>query len=397
MTFITDIVFTNVLESQISAIKEMAMLSAKVEGAASLTWGLPSFRTPEYIREGVKQALDYDVDAGKYTLPDGLYELRELVVEKHKARTGIQLDADANIMISAGNMQGLNTLFHTMLDPGDEIILTDPCFASHIQQINLFSGVPVYWPLDENNNWSLNIELLPDLITDKTQAIVLVSPSNPTGKIFSEDALIRVGEIARQHNILIILDDPYSEFLYDNRDKYFNLASVEKYKEHIVYLYSFSKSYAMSGWRLSYMVMPAELKHEALKVHDATMICAPRISQLAGIVALSQPSDHKQVFEGVLQGRRNLICQRLENVPHVFSKQKPEGAYYVFPEIVAEHTDSKAFAIDLLNRARVTVTPGSAFGPSGEHHVRMAYCVDEDTINLAFDRIEKHFNEKEVI
>jgi aminotransferase len=269
MTFITDIVSTNVHQTSISAIKDMAMLSARVEGAASLAWGLPSFRTPEYIRQGVKQYLNEDFDAGKYTLPDGLPELRDLVVSEHKAKTGIDVDADDNVMISAGNMQALNTLFHTILDSGDEIILTDPCFASHIQQVNLFSGKPVYWPLDEKNNWSLDIDLLPDLISDKTQAIVLVSPSNPTGKIFSKDELIRVGEIARLHNILIIIDDPYSEFVYDNRDKYFNLASVEALKEHIVYLYSFSKSYAMSGWRLAYMVMPAELKREALKVHDA--------------------------------------------------------------------------------------------------------------------------------
>jgi aminotransferase len=391
MTFITDIVSTNVLEARISAIKDMAMLSARVEGAASLAWGLPSFRTPEYIRRGVKQYLDEDLDAGKYTLPDGLPELRELVVAKHKAKTGIDVDADENVMITAGNMQGLNTLFHTMLDPGDEIILTDPCFASHIQQINLFLGKVVHWPLDENYNWSLDIDLLPELITDKTQAIVLVSPSNPTGKIFSKDKLIRVGEIAKRHNILVIIDDPYSDFVYDNRNKYFNLASVEEFREQIFYLYSFSKSYAMSGWRLAYMVMPTELKREALKVHDATMICAPRISQLAGIVALSQPSGHKQEFETILHSRRELICQRLDNIPHVFTSKKPEGAYYIFPKITTAHTNSKEFSIDLLNNAKVTVTPGSAFGPSGEHHVRMAYCVDEDTINLAFDRIEKYY------
>ena len=391
MTFITDIVSTNVHESSVSGIKEMTMLSAKVEGAALLTWGLPSFRTPEYIRRGVKEYLDNDLQAGKYTLPDGLPQLRKLATEKYKADTGIDVDADENVMISAGNMQGLNTLFHTMLDPGDEIILTDPCFASHIQQINLFSGKPVYWPLDEDNDWALDVDLLPDLITDKTQAIVLVSPSNPTGKIFSREELIRVGKIAKQHNILIIIDDPYSDFVYENREKYFNLASVEEFKKHIVYLYSFSKSYAMGGWRLSYMVMPAELKREAIKVHDATMICAPRISQLAGIVALSQPSNHKQEFESILADRRRLIEQRLDNVPHVFSNQKPEGAYYVFPKIIAAHTNSKEFSIDLLNNAKVAVTPGSAFGPSGEHHVRIAYCVDEDTINLAFDRIEKYF------
>jgi len=393
MTFITDIVSRYVHDAEISAIKDMAMRSAAIEGVASLTWGLPSFQTPEYIRESIKQSLDDNIDAGKYTLPDGLLELRELVARIHQQKTGVSVDAVRHVMIGAGNMQGLNTLFHTLLDPGDEIILTDPCFASHIQQIKLFNGVPVYWPLNEHNNWSLDVETLPSLITRKTQAIILVSPSNPTGKIFTKADLIRVAEIARQHNILIIIDDPYSDFLYENRDKYFNLATLEEYKSHIVYLYSFSKSYAMSGWRLCYMIMPEELKYEALKVHDATMICAPAISQLAGMAALSEESDHKQVFEHELKLRRDLIIERLDNVAHVFKGKKPEGAYYVFPEITIEHTQSKNFAIELLNNARVAVTPGSAFGPSGEHHVRMAYCVDEATINLAFDRIEKYFPE----
>lgn len=391
MSFITDIVNRNVHESDVSAIKEMAMLSAGVQGAVSLAWGLPSFRTPQYIRTGIKDILDTDEQAGKYTLPDGLPELRQQVVKTHRQKTGVTVDADKHVMIGAGNMQSLNTLFHTMLDPCDEIILTDPCFASHIQQIKVFNGVPVYWPLNEDNNWALDIEKLPSLITEKTQAIVLVSPSNPSGKIFTKDELIKVGEIARAHNIFVIIDDPYSDFVYENTDKYFNLASVEAFREHVIYLYSFSKSYAMSGWRLSYMIVPEELKHEAIKVHDATMICAPRISQLAGIIALSQPSDHKQTFQKALLSRRNLIEDRLSRVSHVFQCQKPEGAYYVFPKIVAAHKNSKEFSLDLLFNAKVTVTPGSAFGPSGEHHVRMAYCVDEDTINMAFDRIEAYF------
>lgn len=368
------------------------MLSSRIPDAANLSWGLPSFRTPDYIREGIKQVLDDDVLAGKYTLPDGLIGLREQVVTTHYEKTGVKLDADRHVMIGAGNMQSLNTMFHTMLDPGDEIILTDPCFASHIQQIHLFEGVPVYWPLDESNGWTLDIDLLPSLITEKTQAIVLVSPSNPTGKIFTEQELRQVGEIAKQHNIFVIVDDPYSDFIYENSDKYFNLASVASLQEHIVYMYSFSKSYAMSGWRLSYMVMPEELKRQAMKVHDATMICAPRISQLAGIIALRDETTHKQEFVKVLQGRRTLIDQRIKKLPHVFSSQSPEGAYYIFPKIVADHTDSRQFAIDLLNNTHVAVTPGSAFGPSGESHVRMAYCVDEDTINLAFDRMQQYFS-----
>jgi aspartate/methionine/tyrosine aminotransferase len=393
MTFISQIISRNVHEASVSAIKEMAMLSAQKDNAISLAWGLPSFRTPEYIREGVKHVLDTDMDAGKYTQPDGLYELRSLAADHYRAHTGISVDTDKNIMINAGNMQGLNTLFHTMLDPGDEIILTDPCFASHIHQINLFWGKPVYWQLNEDRGWSLDIEKLPELITNKTQAIVLVSPSNPTGKIFSKEDLVRVGKIARQHNILIIIDDPYSHFVYEHDNNYFNLASIEELRNHLVYLYSFSKSYAMGGWRLSYSVMPEELKREAMKVHDATMICAPRISQLAGITALEQPSDHIHEFSSILGQRKQLICERLDAVPQVFSYQKPEGAYYVFPRIKVPHTNSREFAIELLNTAGVAVTPGSAFGPSGEHHVRLAYCVEEDKINRAFDRIENRYSD----
>jgi aspartate/methionine/tyrosine aminotransferase len=379
----------------VSAIKDMAMRSARVEDAASLTWGLPSFRTPEYIRRAVERELEADPEIGKYALPDGLPELRRLVAAERSA-TGPDIDRphidpDDNVMITAGNMQGMNALLHVFIDPGDEIIVTDPGFASHFQQIRLCGGKPVFWQLDEAAGWRLDLEALPRLITERTKGIVLVTPSNPTGKIFSEDELRRIGEIARDANLLIILDDPYSHFLYENRERFFDLASVAELADHIAYLFTFSKTYAMSGWRLGYAVVPGFLKREMLKVHDATIICTPRISQVAGIAALEGPADHLAEFEAALAKRRRLICERLDALAHVFSYTKPEGAYYVFPRIIAEHTTAYDFAIRLLKEARVTVTPGSAFGPSGEHHVRMAYCVEEETIERAFDRLEAHF------
>jgi aspartate/methionine/tyrosine aminotransferase len=147
----------------------------------------------------------------------------------------------------------------------------------------------------------------------------------------------------------------------------------------------------MSGWRVGYMVVPEHLKRQAVKLHDLTMICAPRISQVAALAALNGEQSHLAGFETTLDRRRSLICERLDRVPHVFQYVRPEGAYYVFPRIVAEHRDSNEFSHRLLEEARVTVTPGSAFGPSGEHHVRMAYCVEDDVINTAFDRIEARF------
>jgi aspartate/methionine/tyrosine aminotransferase len=375
----------------LSAIMDMSLRAAREPGAVSLAWGLPSFRTPAHIRTAAQRALDTDAEIGKYTLGDGLPELRAAVAREHLAATGIAVDPDADVLITAGNMEGLNLLFHTLLDPGDGVIVTDPGFVSHIHQIELCGGRATSWRLDETRGWALDLDALPQLIDERTKAILLVTPSNPTGRIFTEQELRRVGEIARECELLVLLDDPYRHFTYENRARYFNLASVPELAGHVVYLFSFSKCHAMSGWRLGYIVGPANLKRELMKVHDATILCAPRVSQVAGLAALTGPREHLREFERALAARRDLICARLDRVRHVFDYQRPEGAYYVFPRIVTPHASSAEFADRLLRDAKVGVTPGSAFGPAGEHHVRMAFCVEENEIDLAFDRIEAAF------
>lgn len=367
------------------------MLSARVPDVASLAWGLPSFRTPHFIREAVKKSLDDDPDIGKYTLPDGLPEFRAAVAEEHERNTGVAVDADRNVMISAGNMQAVNAVLHAILDRDDEIILTDPGFASHFLQIRLCGGRPVCWPLDESRQWSLDVDSLPGLITRRTKAILLVSPSNPTGSVFGKEELLRVADIAAEHDLLILLDDPYSFLTYENAGNCFNLAAAARHRERIVYCFTFSKFCAMSGWRVGYMILPERIKKQVIKVHDATLICAPRISQLGGLAALRGDRAPVEEFKSILAARRRLICERLDRVGHVFEYVKPQGAYYVFPKIIIGHRDSLEFSLRLLNEAKVTVTPGAAFGQRGEHHVRMAFCVAEDVINTAFDRIEAHF------
>ena len=375
----------------ISAIKGMAMRAAAVPDVASLAWGLPSFQTPQHIREAAMVALRDDPDAGKYSLPDGLPPLREAIAQYHQTRTGINICPNRNVLVTAGNMQGVKALLDTILDAGDEVIVTDPCFASHLQQIRLAGGVPVFWPLQEVDRWAVNTSSLGDLVNCRTRAILLVTPCNPTGTIFAKEDLLRVAEIAKQRGLLVILDDPYGQFCFDEAQSYFDLSSVEDHFERIAYLFTFSKCHAMSGWRLGYVVLPEDLKRQMLKVHDATQICAPRPSQIAGLAALTGDQTHLTEFRDILAKRRQLICQRLDRLPHVFSYIRPQGAYYVFPRIQLPHANAEAFAIDLLGEAKVCVTPGSAFGPSGEHHVRMAYCVSEDEISKAFDRIETRF------
>ncbi len=231
------------------------MLSARVEDAASLTWGLPSFRTPEHIRAAAAFALENDTEVGKYALPNGLAELRTLAAARHREKTGREVDPECNVMITAGNMQGMHSLFRVLLEPGDEVILTDPGFASHIQQVLLCGAVPVSWPLDEDAGWALRIDDLEDRITPRTKAIVLVTPCNPTGTVFSKTDLLRLGALAEAHDLMVLIDDPYSEIIYERQEAFFNLASEARYSDRIAYLFTFSKIHAMSGWRVGYLVL----------------------------------------------------------------------------------------------------------------------------------------------
>ena len=375
----------------ISAIKDMALRSAKVEGAASLAWGLPSFPTPEPIRSAVTAGLAKDPRIGMYALPTGLPETRAAAAREHLRRTGREVDPERHVMITAGNMEGLNTLLQVLLDPGDEVILTDPGFVSHIQQVTFHGGVPAFWKMDEERGWQLDIDALPTLVGPRTKAMILVTPSNPTGRILTEELLRAAADIAVEHGLLVILDDPYSHFLFRNADRYFNLAAAPEYAENVAYLFTFSKSYAMSGWRAGYAVLPPTLRGEMVKIHDLTMICTPRISQVAATAALETEPAHLDEFRAVLDRRRGLICERLDRLAHVFQYAAPEGAYYVFPRVLHSRLNSVEFSYRLLDDIGVTVTPGSAFGPSGETHVRMAYCVEDDVINLAFDRMDRHF------
>ena len=375
----------------LSAIKEMAIRASRIEDVASLTWGLPSFQTPPHIREAVHRALREDTEVGKYTLPDGLPDLRRAVAEAHLRATGVEVSPDRNVVLTAGNMEGVKVVLDTILDPGDEVIIADPGFVSHIHQICSSGGVPVFWPLSERRGWAADTERLEAAITPRTRAILLVTPSNPTGTVLGRSELRRIGELARRYGLLVILDDPYSHFVFGSSDRYFNLASEPEFADHVAYLFTFSKCHAMSGWRVGYAIVPEALKREMLKVHDATLICAPRPSQVAALAALTGTFDHVRQFAAELDRRRTLICTRLDRVPHVFSYVPPDGAYYVFPKLETKHASSSQFSLDLLEKTRVCVTPGSAFGPSGEGHVRMAFCVSEEEIDKAFDRIEGHF------
>ncbi len=379
----------------ISAIKEMPILASKVPGTVSLAQGIPSFQTPEYIRSGLIELLRTNLDIGKYSLQPGMPELRRAVADELYKTRGIKADPDREIYISTGAMEALACGILAVIERGDRVIVPSPTYSSHIEQIKLAEGRPVYTPLKEEGGWKLDAENLRKKAKKKPRAMVICNPSNPTGTVYEEGELREIAETALENDILVIADETYDFLIYGDK-QYFSLLSIPEMRKNVIGCFSFSKKYAMTGYRVGYMYAPESIMDHVLKVHDAATICAPTISQYAALIALSQESDEVKGFKKAFESRRDLICRRLDAMPDVFEYQKPEGAYYVFPRIRIPDADSYSFALQLLYDAKVQTVPGAAFGPTGEGHLRMSFAGSEDVINEAFDRMERYFRSDKI-
>lgn len=370
----------------ISAIKEMPVLAAEVGGCVSLGQGIPSFATPPHIVDAVCEALRNDSRAGKYSLGPGLPELRRAVAGDLQRKIGRPVDPDKEICITVGAMEGLLAAVLTVVDPGDEVIMPSPNYASHIEQVLLAEGMPHFVPLLEES-WRLDVDGIRQAITPKTKAVIICSPHNPTGAVFSESDLRAVGELAMDRNLFVIADETYDFLCYDGR-RHFSLAALPELKDHLIAAYSFSKKYAMTGWRVGFVHAPESILDHLEKIHDAGAICAPTVSQFAALAALEGPQDCVADIREALQARRDLTCARLERLADWFSFVKPQGAYYLMAHWRPAGMDSMTLALRLLREAGVITIPGAAFGPTGEHHIRISFGGDPAEISEAFDRIE---------
>ena len=382
-----------VKNASISAIKEMTVLAQEYADVISLAQGTPSFQLPENIKERLHKELDTNPKLNKYCTPfTGLVELKTELAKKIKKTRGIDIDPKKEIYITVGAMEGVATAILTVTDPGDEVILLSPCFPSHIVQITLAAGVPIHVPLNEENGWRLNIEELRARITSKTKAIILSSPNNPTGTVFTESDVRAIAELAQLHDFWIITDEPYDFLLYDNK-QLFTALHMEELKDRLIAVFSFSKEYAMSGFRLGYVYSSEGAINQMLKIHDAFSVTASTISQYAAIEALQGSQNSVLFFREEYSKRRNLVCKRLDRLGSLFKYHKPQGAYYIFPKILID-IDDYEFALQILKETHVAVVPGSAFGPAGKGHIRICFSMTEDEINKAFDRLDRWWEDK---
>lgn len=377
-----------VQQIKISATKEMPMIAAKVGGCVSLGQGVPSFATPPHVAEAVARALRDDPAAGKYSLQPGMPALRRAVADLLREEKGLPADPEREVAITVGGMEALLCAMLTLIGPGDEVVVPEPYYPSHVEQILMAEGTPVFAPL-RREDWSLDPDAVEAAITPRTKAIIVSSPHNPTGAVFAKKDLLRLGELALKHDLFVICDDTYDALAYDGPDPEgaYSLACEPELRDRLIGVFSFSKRYALTGWRVGYVWAREDLLGHMLKIHDAAAICAPSVSQIAALASLTGPQDVYAGFKKTLRERRNLICARLSSMPGM-RYVRPTGAFYVMARPgVPGVADSRELAIRLINEARVVTIPGGAFGPGGEDHVRLSFGGSEEEIATACDRM----------
>lgn len=375
---------------ELSPIKAMELAAAKIPGVVSLAQGIPSFDTPECIREYVIEMIEQG-RCDKYSLTNGMVELREeisLALEED----GLSYDPDSEIIATCGSIEGITAALLATCSPGSEVIVPSPTYASYLGGIRIARCQPRYVKLDEENNFDFDVDSLTSAINSKTAAILYCSPNNPTGTLFSEQKTRALIDIAIKHDLTVIVDEVYKDFYYTDA-AHFSPASIPEAKEHLIRVCSFSKAYAMTGWRIGFVLASKTNTALILGYHDAMVTCAPVVSQYAGIAALKYAREFLSASLEEYRRRRNYCIERLDNLSSFLDYQVPLATYFVFPRVkdsVPFSRDSNTLAYDLLHKARVATVPGIAFGPSGESHLRINFGRELWELEQGFDRLERY-------
>lgn len=372
---------------QLSVIKQMELLASSYLDVVSLAQGIPSFDTPGAIKRRAERAMA-DGLVAKYSLAPGLPELREQI-EISSARESIYYDWERETIVTAGSIEGITASLLALTVPGDEVLICDPTYTSYREAVRLCGCEPVFVPLNEDKGWALDIEAFRKAITPKTKVIFYCNPNNPTGTIFKKEELMGLAELAQEHDLYIISDEAYKDFLYDGHE-YISLAQFPQYRQRLVRLFSFSKSYAMTGWRVAYIQSDERLSREILKVHDSLVTCAPVISQYAALGALEAGEEYLGMYREEYQRRRDLMCSHLDTLSAYLEYVKPSSAYFALPKI-KNCSDSLALAKDVLEKVHLATVPGVAFGPSGEGHLRLSFGRTPEHIEEGCRRLADYF------
>ena len=366
-----------------SGIRRFFDVVSQMDDVISLGVGEPDFGTAWRVRE----AAIYGLERGRtsYTANSGLLELRQAIAAALRGRYGLEYDPGHEVLVTVGVSEGLDLALRALLDPGDEVLVAEPCYVAYPPCVALAGGVPVSLPTSAADGFVPRADVAERLVTPRTKAIVLNTPSNPTGAVLGRAALEALADVARRHDLLVISDEVYDRLSYDA--PHVPMAALPGMAERTLLLNGFSKTYGMTGWRVGYAAGPRPLLAAMTKIHQYTALCASRQAQEAAIEALRVPDRDVQAMVDDYDARRRLFVSGLNRLG--LTCHLPAGAFYAFPSVAATGLSSQGFAERLLTEGRVAVVPGDAFGAGGDGHVRCAYATALPQLEAALERMAR--------
>ena len=366
-----------------SGIRKFFDIVSEMKDAISLGVGEPDFDTPWHIREeGI-----YSLEKGRtiYTSNSGLKELREEISNYLSRRCSLVYNSQSEVIVTVGGSEAIDIALRAMVEPGDEVLIPTPCYVSYHPCTVLAGGTPVTIELKGENEFKLTREQLLEAITDKTKILILAYPNNPTGAIMDYDDLKEIVEVIIEKDLIVISDEIYSELTYGGN--HVSIATFPGMRERTIVINGFSKSYAMTGWRLGYAAGPSLIIEQMTKIHQFAIMCAPTNSQYAGVEALKNGDTDVELMRDAYDKRRRFLLHALRNMG--LECFEPFGAFYVFPCIKSLGMTSEEFATRLLSEEKVAIVPGTAFGECGEGYLRISYAYSIENLKIALERIER--------
>lgn len=382
----TKLISAGAREMRPSGIRKFFDIAVQIEGCISLGVGEPDFKTPWTIRDAGIRSLEKG--RTRYTANAGLDELRQEICTYLARRMGLSYEP-AETLVTVGGSEAIDLCVRALIDPGDEVIIPEPCFVCYDPITTLTGGVPVPVALKEEDEFRLTAEALAAAITPKTKLLIFPFPANPTGAVMRKEDLEPIAEVLRGTDIIVLADEIYAELTYGRQ--HVSIASLPGMKERTVLVNGFSKTYAMTGWRLGYACGPRELIKVMTKVHQSALMCAPTTSQYAAVTALRRCDADIEAMRDEYDMRRRMLVSRLNGMG--LTCFEPQGAFYAFPSIKSTGLSSDEFCERLLHSQKVAIVPGTAFGASGEGHVRISYAYSVSHLEEALHRIEKFLRE----
>ena len=371
---------------QWSGIRKFFDIVNEMDDAISLGVGEPDFDTPWHIRdEGI-----FSLEKGRtfYTSNAGLKELKIEISKYLYRRFHLRYDYKSEVIVTVGGSEGIDLAMRAMLDPGDEVLIPQPSYVSYVPCAVLAGAVPVVIDLQEKNQFRLTAEELEAAITPKTKLLVLPFPNNPTGAVMEKSDLEAIAKVVEEHDLFILSDEIYAELCY--LENHTSIASLPGMKERTIVINGFSKSHAMTGWRLGYACGPRRIIEQMLKIHQYAIMCAPTNSQYAAVEALRHGDEDVAMMREQYNQRRRFLVHEFERMN--LQCFEPFGAFYIFPSIKEFGMSSEEFATRFLREEKVAVVPGTAFGDSGEGFLRISYAYSLENLKIALGRLEKFIN-----